>query len=327
MRVVDCIDGETLAIVKRNSPMAVQAMSSSPARKDSRVAARTLPLLVALIVGAGVWRPEAASGEPQPVPADALVTAINPAGSADVLRPAPPSIFAGSRVKTADLAQGAGSPRGAGAQAGEVVVTQIGGHIFHIPQGYVSTFLGYAGYVQIQTLLPCLLPETPENTAEFHTNTWGKRVIATLSKWDYHNLTGAQWLGVLIQDSLFAKLKNESMKDKTIFIRQIGRTDLFWLKNLFAYGGSDIFVRVGSEPLFLFECAAHREDPWPYFPSCSVREKMWGDVLLEYRYDRSFIDEDVENGIKIDERLHGLLESFMTTTPVNNKMQQGGTCK
>ena len=54
---------------------------------------------------------------------------------------------------------------------------------------------------------------------------------------------------------------------------------------------------------------------------------MNGDVLLEYHYRRSFINQDINNGIKIDEKLRSLLDSFLKAPESNSQKNQGGTCQ
>lgn len=50
--------------------------------------------------------------------------------------------------------------------------------------------------------------------------------------------------------------------------------------------------------------------PWPYYPGCTVREKIWDDYFIEYRYERKFIDNNIENSIDIDKKLILILNSF-----------------
>ncbi len=75
----------------------------------------------------------------------------------------------------------------------------------------------------------------------------------------------------------------------------------------------DIFVLQGSEPLFVLDCSMHA--PYVSFPSCSVRKKILGHLLLDYRYDRSFVDRDLNVSIKIDLEIRDSIESFLKQTP------------
>lgn len=94
--------------------------------------------------------------------------------------------------------------------ARDIVVTQIGDHILHIPKGYVDLFLGYAGYVQIHALLPCLEPETTANTAEFHRVDPGKILTATLNAWASNYLDGKQLLEAHIGNSKFMRRQHRA---------------------------------------------------------------------------------------------------------------------
>ena len=54
-----------------------------------------------------------------------------------------------------------------------------------------------------------------------------------------------------------------------------------------------------------------------------------GGVLLEYRYNRSFIDGDIRDSVKIDDDVRKLLDSFLTSNANTgtNKAGSGGICK
>lgn len=52
-----------------------------------------------------------------------------------------------------------------------------------------------------------------------------------------------------------------------------------------------------------------------------------GDVLLEYRYDRSFIDVDLDNAVKIDTQVRMLLHYFRNSLTDDGQTHKGGLCK
>ena len=214
--------------------------------------------------------------------------------------------------------------------ADAVVTKQVGGHTFYIPRGYLSNFLGYGGYFQVHALLPCLAPRTATNASEFDKNTLGNTVVATLSEAGPSDLTGAQLFGVYVADSLYAKVMNPLKRSVDIFGAQIDGTNLFLVRDLFYE--DDMYVLAGSNPLFFVSCKVKQKLPFPYFPSCAVREKILGNVLVEYRYDRSFIDSDARNAITIDDRLKTLLEAFSKSSndasgAASAAAAQGGACK
>jgi hypothetical protein len=72
-----------------------------------------------------------------------------------------------------------------GDQPSDVTVRKIGNYTLRIPPGYIHSMDGYQnsfGYIRIRALLPCLQPETTENTAEFHKNTLGHIIDVRLSQ-------------------------------------------------------------------------------------------------------------------------------------------------
>jgi hypothetical protein len=90
-------------------------------------------------------------------------------------------------------------------EVGDVIVTRLAGHTLYIPKGYVSGF--NAGNVQIQAMLPCLLPKTPENAAEFRAY-WhiahgsARMLTATLSPLDEMPYQmGKAWLDIELNNS------------------------------------------------------------------------------------------------------------------------------
>lgn len=305
-------------------------MPLSMYRRSRATAAPTLVLLVSLVSTLCVCGPVAAWSQQ---PSEATGGFLYPASTASGQRPAAAEPPAAAMFPGTDAVQQSAPGDGATAEAGRIVVRQIGDHTLYIPEGYISAFLGYSGYAQIHALLPCFLPETPENSAQFHTNTWGNILTATLSAWRPNELTGAQLLGVYVAQSLDAKVNIPFKKKRTLFVGRIGKTRLFLLKDLLS--DQDIFVLAGSIPLFIFAC----DEPRPtsslkFYPSCFARENIWGNdaagtggALLEYRYSRSFVDSSLENGLTFDERLRKLLNSFRMPKTADSWVEQGGACK
>lgn len=199
----------------------------------------------------------------------------------------------------------------ANGNATEDLVGTVGGVTLHVPRGYIDAADGYQrafGYIKLHALLPCLLPETAANRAEFHKNTIGPVMTLILSQWDQHNLTGQALL--------------DALKDGSKNWRPSPKPNGF--ENYYAdLLRQDVFALKGSDPLFIIQCWRHADVP---FPSCGVRERIWNTVLLEYRYDRSFIDNSIGNSIEIDRNVHKLLNSFLmpSATSDNNKT---GICK
>jgi hypothetical protein len=221
-----------------------------------------------------------------------------------------------------------------------VIVTQLGGHTLYIPKGYVSSFMGYAGNVQIQALLPCLLPETPENTAEFRVlhekNGFRRLLLATLSPLDEMPYQmGKAWLDIELKNSKEFNEYAQGVAPEQVQT-DIGPT-VIPSKRLVAYKdtllGYDIFVLPGSDPLFIVDCKMHSDkNPLHFIPSptCGVREKALSNLHLDYTYDRTMnVDPDVDMAITIDDRLQRLLTSFLAPPAKTDSPSDatGGTCK
>ena len=320
-----------LIIPNKNNLVAAQVIASSWTRKHFKVGVRVLTLSAILVMDTVFLGEEARSTEPSSAAANSSSVASNN------LLQAPWRIPSEFEINMADMSQEDKTSSENGAVSDEIIVRKLGDHVLYIPKGYLSSFLGYSGYVQIHALLPCLLPETDENAMKFQS--MDNILIATLSMWDYLNLTGEHLLGLYMSQSLYAIISHPSLKNESIFAGRIDNTDLYQLKDFFL-GTSDIFVRPKPLPLFLFKCDGPDRSPFPAAPNCSVRErifedqtkihderKMNGDILLEYHYRRSFINQDINNGIKIDEKLRSLLDSFLKAPESNNQKNQGGTCQ
>jgi hypothetical protein len=229
---------------------------------------------------------------------------------------------AGSGASRWDAVHAAAQSSGGGDNTAQVVVRTVGDRTLFIPHGYVSSFLGYAGYVQIHALLPCLQPETPENKAEFHKSATGGVLTATLSEWDNRYRVGQQWLDTHVKNSEFVKSRDPSKRYLDTGPSNVPGTNFLLYKDILLQ--LDVFVLENSEPLFVLDCNLQSQFP---FPNCSVSEKFVGSLRLQYSFDRSFVDTGINNSITIDTRLRRLLESFLTPMPDNVQTREGETCK
>jgi hypothetical protein len=208
-------------------------------------------------------------------------------------------------------------------QVGDSIVTHLAGHTLTIPRGYVGAFMGYASNLQIRALLPCLLPETPENTAEFHKTTYGRVLTANLNPFsDNPYRVGQVLLDTLLGGSAFAKsgqphygepikIYDPKHRDPGIGPNAVPGSKLVVYDD--ALLNLDIFVLPDSVPLLVIECTRHAG--FVGHPECSVMERAPGDLHLWYWYDGRLIDPDVDFAATIDARLQRLLQSFLTDTP------------
>jgi hypothetical protein len=213
-------------------------------------------------------------------------------------------------------------------RVGDTIVTHLAGHTLAIPRGYVSSFIGYAGHVQIHALLPCLVPETAENASEFHKANYGRVLRANPNPFsDAPYRDGQALLDEKIRMSAFTKnaaetkdpdfarfekTHNPEHRDPSIGPNPTRGSKLVQYDDALMH--RDIFVLPGSAPLLVVECS--RRTSSTANSECSVFERAPGDLHLWYWYDRtSFGDSDVDAVAPIDARLQRLLESFLTATP------------
>jgi hypothetical protein len=179
----------------------------------------------------------------------------------------------------------------------------------YIPEGYIDRTDGYQskfGYVTMRALLPCLLPETPENMAEFHKNNFGNTVLIRIGAWDVNQLTGTRLLAArMAANKSFTASSNDSISDDD-HGSVIPGSDFSIYKD--RLGMSDIYLKKGSDPLFMLSC--YRSNNFP-FPSCSSREVINGSLLLEYRYNRSIIDKSLGEISTIDTKIRALIVWFL----------------
>jgi len=209
------------------------------------------------------------------------------------------------------------------ARADAFTTTQIAGHTLYVPKSYESSFMGYAGNLQIRALLPCLDPETAENSAEFHRNDIGRIVVARLVAWEGHALEGQQLLDTHITNSQFVKERHPDKREIDTGPTPVPGTNFLSYKDILV--DSDLFALSNSHPLFLVNCDTHSRNVPPGI--CKVWEKIWGNVRLEYWYGRSFVDRDINNSIRIDARLRRLLSSFLTPALETKQPREEETCK
>jgi len=206
-----------------------------------------------------------------------------------------------------------------------IVTVQVGDATLHVPKAYIDSadgFQGKFGYLKIRALLPCLAPETPENTAEFHRTHWASIVVARLSVWDIHELTGEKLLAIHIENNKSVKhLRLHPTTDEEDNI-DLPQSDFHMYKDDLL--GMDIFFRNDAVSTFVLQCWRHSDVA--RFPSCSSRSVVEKYFLLDYEYSRSFIDQSIEESLAIDARIKRLFLSFLL--PGNQTtVSTTGACK
>ena len=209
---------------------------------------------------------------------------------------------------------------GAAVERNGVVVTKLAGHTLYIPKGYVSSFMGYAGYLEIHALLPCLLPETEANTNQFHQNTFGHVLRAVLNPFsDAPYRIGQNLLENHVKNSEYylanhgAQNPGRKVPESEIGPISVPNSKLTLYRDLLLK--EDVFVLPDSKPLLVVTCS--RRTRFVRYPICLVREKILQDIHIQYSYDRSFVDISADNAAEIDHRLRNLIRSFLTQDRVN----------
>jgi hypothetical protein len=180
-------------------------------------------------------------------------------------------------------------------ESAETVSAKLGQLVLHIPKGYIAHTMGYNvnfDQVKIWALLPCLLPENTKNLNEFYKNRLDNILIATLTLAKCAGVSGQQ----LLNNFATHDTKIEKINDDFLLYK------ITW--------GFDLFVSNKYNNIFIILCNMNENRPWPYYPGCTVREKIWDDYFIEYRYERKFIDNNIENSIDIDKKLISLINSF-----------------
>ena len=329
MRVLGTIDreahviGTDRLIGTDRQHTAEHVMNMTQTRARGRGPAQTLLFLLSVVIGGSSCWGDVSLAEGRPPQAESRPAGENAerADESISLQMVPSGNRSEAALQVADLMQGAGSPNGAGGQAGAIIVRQIGSHVFHIPKGYISSFLGYAGYVQIHALLPCLDPETSENTEEFHRVDPGRILIATLNVWGSHYLEGEQLLKTHIENSQFVQGRHPAERQIDIGPTDVSGTNFLSYKDILL--NRSLFTLRGSHPLFLVDCDNAKYVP---FPTCSLWKRILGGVRLYYWYSRFFLDQDMNNSIKIDARLLKLFSSFLDDPQQREQLHKGETC-
>ena len=212
---------------------------------------------------------------------------------------------------------------GATVERDGVVITKLAGHTLYIPKGYISSFVGYAGYVQIHALLPCLEPETNRNIREFNPLGYGRVLTANLDTWDSHYPEGKQILDSAIEDSKIDQNYNPKLRGYSIGPRKVDHSKFELYRNILT--SKDVFTLPGTYPLFVTSC-----DMIPKFsasPGCYVQERIWGNVRLDYWYARSYIEADINNSLSIEARLRSLFDSFLNPEVRSTHKPETETCK
>jgi hypothetical protein len=205
-----------------------------------------------------------------------------------------------------------------------IVTVHVGDHTLYVPGNYINRFDGFQfkmGYLHIHALLPCLLPETPDNAAEFHQNHWANVLDARLSVWDTHYLIGANLLAARMADNKkFEYLMPGNAYDAEHTFAVPG-TDFYLYKDNMISG--DIFFTNSLTTMFVLQCTRQIMGPFPFCESRSVIEIS---LLLEYGYSRSFVDKSLEQGLYIDNAIHKLFQLFLSPESATTT-KNTGVCK
>jgi hypothetical protein len=208
------------------------------------------------------------------------------------------------------------------ATSSDILAVDLGQVVLHVPRNYIDQFDGFQskfGYVRIRALLPCLLPQTPENAKEFDINRIGRTVRIRISEHQPRELVGPDWL-----------LNRLNERSRTIAgLKEVGRLPAvedeilpngFTLYRAIAKFYKDMFVRHNPSPLFMLECSRFQDVPYPF---CSQRELTDDGLLLEYTYDRVMMHESPDVAAQIDTNIRRLVDVLHADHPASGLLTHG----
>jgi hypothetical protein len=178
---------------------------------------------------------------------------------------------------------------------------RFGDAVFHVPENY---FAGGSdrpqpnepGYLHIMTLLPDLVPRTPENYAQFVTPGWHDKLRATL-----HYRRQLSSMSEIVSRILGLYKKAESDFETT------PQGFRFYRLNNGSTG--DIYVKDTDHGTLMVRCAADGSVP---FPDCVVHENFDDQFVVIYAYSKTHLShaEDIER------RVRTLFDSFREPSQV-----------
>jgi hypothetical protein len=207
----------------------------------------------------------------------------------------------------------------------EQVVLRIGTHILHVPKNYIDGsdgFQGKFGYLKIRALLPCLLPETPSNRTEFHKDYWDKVIIANIDELEKAQLTGRALLDAIVKDDLSINYLRKYPMTEDSASEDIKGSNFRMFKNDLL--SRDVFYEKNSTPLFVLDCV--RKDRFAKYPYCQSRSVFDENLLLEYYYSRSYIEQSIQDSLVVDARIKKLFSLFLSPSPEKN-YNVNGVCE
>ncbi len=201
------------------------------------------------------------------------------------------------------------------------VVIKLAAHTFYVPQAYIDASEGFQskfGHLRIRALLPCLVPVPARYTAEKGSAGWGSDVVARLGILSAQELTGAELLSSRVKN-------NESVKNTIPSQNILENKDTLFINSQFHVYRDflyhrDIFWLPNSVPLFLLDCS--RGDRAP-FPSCTSRNIISNDLVVEYTYSRKFVDPKIEESQVIEKSIEALFDYFQRPNMANELVKKG----
>jgi hypothetical protein len=173
------------------------------------------------------------------------------------------------------------------------------------------------GFVRMKALLPCLLPKTPENAAEFEKNVLGSSIIITVTLADKNALTGDALLAARMKDAQsYREITGRGPSNLWTQHYDVGGFEIFDYEGLL----KDIFLLRDSHPTFFIECSRLNQVP---FPHCFGRGLIHNHLLIEYEYSRTWIEGNLQTAESIDKNVRTLIARLASPETENSQLIQG----
>lgn len=178
----------------------------------------------------------------------------------------------------------------------DIILKKMGKLTLYIPSGFIAPVDGYRrdyDLVELWALLPCFEPLDRDNASEFHKVILDRVIKIRITSGERLNV-GQPMLNTLLQDSV-KKTDQPQADDYVVFNRGFGSEDLF----VFQPASSVLYLSCDVPTQYL---------RWPH---CRTSKRIWQDTSLEYYFERKFMANDTDHGLKIDEGVASLLNGFL----------------
>ncbi len=178
----------------------------------------------------------------------------------------------------------------------QIITFHFGDEMYKVPRNYLMggsdvPRANEPGYFTILVLLPDLSPRTNENQEEFKRLGVGRRLRASL----HHDMHLESSNNVLSRFLSNAQLSELNSSDTSVGLK-VFHTALW-----------DVYVDKPNDGSLLLFTTCDFDNQQSYWKSCHVMEQITKEDVLEYYFNKEYVDQFAE----IDTRLRELFHSFV----------------